>query len=160
MKTWHNITRAMQQTCYMQDAYGAIAYIRHEYEDNLITSQMVASKSKVAPLTPVAVPRLELLAAILRLRLTQSMTRSLEIQMPDVSFYSDSNNILWWIRDRQRGRKDFRTFVANRVGEIQSFRKPSHWEHVPTDQNPADLCTTGLSAHQSLGRVSDVVEWT
>ena len=102
----------MQQTCYMQDAYGAIAYIRHEYEDNLITSQMVASKSKVAPLTPVAVPRLELLAAILRLRLTQSMTRSLEIQMPDVSFYSDSNNILWWIRDRQRG-KDFRPFVAN-----------------------------------------------
>ena len=34
-----------------------------------------------------------------------------------------------------------KTFVANRVGEIQTESKPENWRHVPTDQNPADIPT-------------------
>ena len=53
--------------------------------------------------------------------------------MQSVTFYSDSTDVLWWIRGCG---KDFRTFVANRIGEIQ---------HVSTDENPADLCTIGAT---------------
>jgi hypothetical protein len=76
---------------------------------------MIASKSKVAPLKPGTVPRLELMGAILGLRLTQNISRVLEIPMQSVMFFSDSKDVLWWIRGRGR---DFRSFVANRVGDI------------------------------------------
>ena len=39
----------------------------------------------------------------------------------------------------------FRPFVANRIGEIQMFTEPSQWQHVFTEENPADLCTRGAT---------------
>lgn len=128
-----------------QEAYGAVAYLRHSYEDGTVTSRMIASKSKVAPLTPTTIRRLELMAAILGLRLTQSIVKVLELPMKEVTFYSDSMDVLWWIRGRGR---DFRSFVANRIGEVQMYTEPSQWQHVPTDQNPADLCTRGVTPNQ------------
>ena len=52
-----------------QDAYGALAYIRCEYVDGSVTCQLVAAKSRVAPLNAVSIPRLELMAAVVGLRL-------------------------------------------------------------------------------------------
>ena len=43
-------------------------------------------------------------------------------------FWSDSMNVLWWIRGRSR---IFKPFVANRVGEIQSLTNPKQWRFVP-----------------------------
>ncbi len=47
-----------------KEAYGVVAYLRHSYEDGTVTSRMIASKSKVVPLTPITVLRLELMAAV------------------------------------------------------------------------------------------------
>ena len=68
--------------------------------------------------------------------------------MSIVTFYSDSRDVLWWIRGHGR---DFRTFVANRVGEIQSSCDPAQWQHVPTEQNPADLVSRGVSTEELEG---------
>ena len=62
--------------------------------------------------------------------------------MKAAAFFSDSTDVLWWIRGRGR---DFRPFVANRIGEIQLSTKPSQWQHVSTNKNPADLCSRGTS---------------
>ena len=35
--------------------------------------------------------------------------------------------------------------MANRIGEIQSCTNPSQWRYVPTELNPADYLTRGLS---------------
>ena len=35
-----------------QQAYGAASYLRCEYEDGTVSAQLIASNSKVAPLTP------------------------------------------------------------------------------------------------------------
>ena len=83
-----------------QQAYGAVVYLRCEYENESVTSRLIAAKSKVAPLTPMTVPRLELMGAILGLRLTQSLLTVLEVPMRSVTFYSDSTDVLWWIRGR------------------------------------------------------------
>ena len=125
-----------------QQAYGAVSYLRCEYADGSVTSRLIASKSKVAPLTPMTIPRLELMGAIVGLRLTQSVSRALEVPVKAATFYSDSTDVLWWIRGRGR---DFRPFVANRIGEIQISTEPVQWQHVPTEQNPADLCSRGSS---------------
>jgi ribonuclease HI len=76
-------------------AYGAVVYLLCEYEDQTTSSRMIASKSKVAPLKPVTVPRLELMGAILGLRLTQNISRVLEIPMQSVMLFSDSKDVLW-----------------------------------------------------------------
>ena len=46
--------------------------------------------------------------------------------------------MLWWIRGWSRS---FKSFVANRAGEIQTGTDPRQWRFVPTDKNPADLFT-------------------
>ena len=123
-------------------AYGAEVYLLCEYEDQTTTSRMIASKSEVAQLNPVTVPRLELMGAILGLRLTQNISRVFEIPMQSVMFFSDSRDVLWWIRGRGR---DFRSFVANRVGEIQMATESCQWQYGTTDQNLEDLCTRGAT---------------
>ena len=83
-------------------AYGAVAFLQCEYDNATVSSRMIASKSKVAPLKPMTVPRLELMGAILGLRLTQKIIRILEMPMNMVTVFSDSTNILWWIRGHGR----------------------------------------------------------
>ena len=59
------------------------------------------------------------------------------------TFWSDSANVLWWIRGRSR---QLKPFVSNRVGEIQSHTNPDQWRHIPTKLNPADLLSRGIKA--------------
>ena len=62
-----------------------------------------------------------------------------------MNVYSDSMDVLWWSRGRGR---NFRPFVANRIGEIQVISEPSQWQHVATGENPADLCSRGATPHE------------
>ena len=64
-------------------AYGAASYLCYHYEDDTISSRLIASKSKVAPLKPITVPRLELMSAVLGLRLTQRVATIIEISLGD-----------------------------------------------------------------------------
>ena len=99
-------------------------YARFEYEQSCPpTCRLLASKSKVLPLVPVTVPRLELTAAITGLRLTQTVIQMLEIPMSTFTFYSDNLDVLWWIRGYG---KEFHVLVANKVGKIQMFSDPSN----------------------------------
>ena len=59
-------------------------------------------------------------------------------------------DVLWWFRGHGRS---FRPFVANRIGEIQMVTEPSQWQHVPTGENPADLCKRGASPDELLGNL-------
>ena len=125
-----------------QDAYGAVVYARCAYSDGTVSRRIIASKAKVAPLATVSIPRLELMAAVLGLRLTSSVCEVMKMAITSVVFWSDSMNVLHWIRGRSR---TYKPFIANRVGEIQTFTNPDQWRHVSTSENPADLLTRGVS---------------
>ena len=124
-----------------QEAYGAVVYSRIEYGDRVVSIRLITSKSKVAPLQSISIPRLELMGASLGNKLAQSVLNVLEIKKERVIFWSDSMNVLWWIRGCGRS---FKPFVANRVGEIQMSTCPSQWRHVPTKLNPADYLSRGV----------------
>ena len=68
----------------------------YEYDDT-VTSRLIAAKSKVVLLTPMTVPRLELMGAILGLHLTQLLLTVFEALMQSMTFYSDSKDVLRWI---------------------------------------------------------------
>ena len=81
------------------------------------------------------------MAAVVGLRLAEAVGNILNQPKHEWLFWSDSVDVLYWIRGCSQKLKPF---VANHVGEIQSLIDPEQWRHVPTKQNPADLLTRGL----------------
>lgn len=135
-----------------QEAYGAVCYTRHVYEDGSVSCCLVASRSRVAPLQAVSIPRLELMAAVVGLKLSETVGRVLRIENHRWTFWSDSMDVLYWVRGRSR---KFKPFVANRIGEIQALTNPDQWRHVSSGLNPADLLTRGLS----VAKLIDEEKW-
>jgi len=65
------------------DAYAAEAYLRVDLGDEIRCS-LLASKTRVAPLKPISVPRMELMAAVLGLRLAKCLESELSNEIENV----------------------------------------------------------------------------
>ena len=81
-----------------QEAYGAACYTRHLYNDGTVSCRLVASKTRVAALQAVSIPRLELMAAVTGAKLSETIGDTLGIQRHERVFWSDSMDTLYWIR--------------------------------------------------------------
>ena len=123
-----------------KDAYSACRYLVCHYKSTSPTSVLIASKSWVAPMKSLSIPRLELMGAVISTRLANTVLKSITVS--HVVFWTDSTNVLYWVKNRSH---KFKTFVVNRVGEIQETTDPEQWRHVPGHANPADLATRGIS---------------
>ena len=73
-----------------QLAYAAVSYVQHEYEDGEITVQFSAAKAKVAPTKATSIPRLELMAAVLGLRLLRKVAELLQIPFENYTLWTVS----------------------------------------------------------------------
>jgi len=62
-----------------REAYSAVVYIRVKYCDGSLTVWLVASKTKVAPLQSISIPLLELMGALLDIRLVKSVVNALSL---------------------------------------------------------------------------------
>lgn len=62
-------------------------------------------------------------------------------------FWSDSMTTLHWINASPRTLK---TFVANRVTEIQEITNPITWKHVRSAENPADALSRGQTPQELM----------
>jgi hypothetical protein len=125
-------------------AYGAVLYVCSS-SSTTRTVQLVLSKSRLAPIKKVQLPRLELLAALLGARLLRYFTTEAGLDTTIATLWSDSTVTLGWIRsDPNR----WKPFVQNRVTEIQTSTTPSQWRHCPGTENPADLLSRGLQADE------------
>ncbi|KAK9679934.1 Pao retrotransposon peptidase [Popillia japonica] len=90
-----------------EKAYGGCIYLKSIGRDGTAHVHLLCSKSKVAPLKTVTVPRLELSG----LKITPNRLK---------------------------------TFVSNRVAEVQELSAQFTWRHVPSAENPADCLSRGL----------------
>ncbi|XP_059050307.1 uncharacterized protein LOC131845283 [Achroia grisella] len=119
-------------------AYGAVAYWRFTYSNGDVQLALVCSKSRVAPLKPSSIPRLELQAALIAARLATTIVEAVKFKPIKRTFWCDSMNVLGWLRNDSRS---YKTFVAHRVGEIIELTDVSEWRWVPTSLNVADDTT-------------------
>ncbi|XP_051251663.1 uncharacterized protein LOC127361224 [Dicentrarchus labrax] len=103
----------------------------------------VMGKSKLTPYPMHTVPRLELCAAVLAVELAELIQSEIDVELKAVRFYTDSHVVLGDIHNRSRR---FYTYVANRVTHIWSSTKPTQWQYVQTDENPADHETRPIPA--------------
>ncbi|XP_043485178.1 uncharacterized protein LOC122513016 [Leptopilina heterotoma] len=124
-------------------AYGACLYMRSINLDGSVLVRLICARSRVAPLKSTSLPRLELCGALLLSTIFAKVTEALTVNIDECFFWSDSTIALAWIKgDSSR----WQTFVGNRVAEIQRLTPDDKWNHVPTDQNPADLISRGMDA--------------
>ena len=122
-------------------AYAAVSYARYKYVSGKISVALVTAKARVAPIKSVSIPRLELMAAVLGVRLAETVSEKLEIPLSEHTLWTDSMDVIYWVQGHSRRLK---SFVANRVAEIQRKTSPAQWRHVPGEKNPADDATRGL----------------
>ncbi|XP_044183283.1 uncharacterized protein LOC122963962 [Acropora millepora] len=125
-------------------AYAAVVYLRIETNEGAYT-QLVMSKTRVAPLAKQTIPRLELLAALILSRLINRVRVALlpVIKVDEVYCWTDSMTKLHWIKGVER---NYKQFVENRVREIRQNVPPESWGHCPGIENPADLPSRGMKA--------------
>ncbi|XP_068158256.1 uncharacterized protein [Drosophila tropicalis] len=125
-------------------AYAAVCYLRIRQGKRTYLS-FVASKAKVAPLSPLSIPRMELQAAVIGAKLSNRIQRNPSLSINSSCYWSDSKTVLKWLRMDPR---KFQQFVMHRVGEILEFTNVSQWNWVPTNLNPADLATKTHNANK------------
>lgn len=129
-------------------AYGGCVYIvglTNSGEHN--SSSLLLSKSRVAPIKKISLPRLELCAAVLTCKLVEKVKESLKINFHRVLYWTDSTITLCWIKGCP---SRWKTFVANRVTEIQNMSRQCDWFHVKSEENPADCLSRGIPAESLL----------
>ncbi|PIC31055.1 hypothetical protein B9Z55_022095 [Caenorhabditis nigoni] len=139
-------------------AYAAAVYAVYRHPDGFVESQLIGAKSKIRPShgTGWSIPRLELLAMDMGVRLARSLWSEFEEdQRPEtLDIFSDSIIALFWTLTKERKRE----WVHNRVStihdiiqELNEFGVTSCFHHVRTDENPADLATRGKTAQELQG---------
>jgi len=136
-------------------AYAAAVYILARKPDGTMHCQFLMGKSKVAPEKKLSIPRLELCGALLLARvITYVRTNLTTLQISRTTDWSDSTVALAWIKTPT---SKLKTFVANRVAQIQHMTSPDTWRHVPTAHNPADCASRGLTPGEL---VNHTMWWT
>ncbi|KAF5302055.1 hypothetical protein FQR65_LT19138 [Abscondita terminalis] len=133
-------------------AFAACVYVRSISDNGNISCNLMCSKSRVAPLKVVTLPRLELCAAVLLAELVSRVKDSLRMNINNFYYYSDSMIALCWIKSCPTR---WGTFVSHRIGNIQERSDPRNWYHVPSAENPADLLSRGVA----LSKLRDSDLW-
>ncbi|XP_071582573.1 uncharacterized protein, partial [Temnothorax nylanderi] len=135
-----------------QKAMAAVVFLRSVFINGEIRISFIASKTKVAPMKKLTIPRLELNAAVLLVKLVCHLLKVMNLKQVFIFLGIDSEVAKKWIEGHPSKWKDF---VQNRVSLIQQALPQAIWRFVPGNENPADLATRGLTPLQ----LSESKEW-
>ncbi|GFU22780.1 uncharacterized protein TNCV_829851 [Trichonephila clavipes] len=82
-----------------KEAYAACVFVRSMFKSDVKVT-LVRAKARVAPLKPLSIPRLELMACCIGSRLANSIVNALNLPNLRITFWSDSTTALWWIKEK------------------------------------------------------------
>lgn len=121
-----------------ESAYAAVIYARVIDSFGDIRTTLLTAKTKVAPIKSVSLPRLELCGAILAARILQRTKESMCIDDVNTYAWTDSTIVLAWLGGHP---SKWKSFVANRISEIQGIIERRRWQHIRSEENPADCAS-------------------
>lgn len=97
-----------------EKAYAAVLYILLSDTKSKVT-HLVASKTRVAPIKTISIPRLELCGALLLTELIDSIILQLRLPKYSIHCWTDSTIVLSWL---SKAPCHWTTFVANRISKM------------------------------------------
>ena len=127
--------------------YGFSCYAKSGSSVNLIFA-----KAKTAPIKSKSLPTLELLSVFLAIKCIPTILDSLaNVTITDLTLCVDAQVVLSWILTGNVKAKNL--FASNRIKDIKmltdeikaSYNLKCVFKYLPTELNPADLLTRGLS---------------
>ena len=128
-----------------EDKMCAVAYLRSKQKKYSADLEFVVGKCRVEPMTHLLIPRLDMQAAVMAVRLKEQIVKEHEMKINCCSFCSDSTTVLQWIHSSHRKQQ---VFVANRVTEILNTTDVSQWKHVSGINNTADIGTRATNIEE------------
>ena len=121
--------------------YGQATYLRMVNDLEEKHCCLMFGKSRVAPVKYVSMPRLELTAATLSVKVSKMLREELDIHISSEVFWTGSQVVLGYINNDSRR---FKIFLANRVQFIGDNTDIKQWLYISTHDNPADDASRGL----------------
>ena len=100
------------------------------------------AKAKLASKKFVSIPRLELVAAVLLVKISNMTKKELQLQEFDEYFWTNRRVVFGYIANDMRA---FKTFVANRVHMVQENSNIEQWKYLPSKENPADDASKSMN---------------
>ncbi len=132
-------------------AYCAVIYLVCETADRTYC-RLICSKTRIAPIKKLTIPRLELMSAKILASLMETVKNALssQIDIHEIRLWLDSKTALFWIRNSG----EWKQFVQHRVNEILRIADKELWGHCPGKDNPADLGSRGVNASKLVESTS------
>lgn len=124
-------------------AYAAVKYSRKTSADGEVSTNIVISKTKVAPIATISIPRLELCAAYLLTELFEYLASVISVNINKVVCWSDSKTVLAWLSSHP---SKWKTFISHRTSYILETLQNTNWRYVPSKENPADVASRGITS--------------
>lgn len=124
-----------------ETAYGACIYVKSTNNRGETLCALLCAKGKVAPLKQLTIPRLELCGALLLAKLFDKIKTTMNITFDKCYLWCDSTQLGWL----QTSPALLKQFVGHRVAKINELTQNAQWMHVPTDDNPADKISRGVT---------------
>ena len=128
-------------------AYSGVAYLRMEDSNGMIYTSLVTSKTRVAPIKRVTIPRLELNGALILAQLLSHCKKLLDLPLSRVFAWTDSTIVLAWLQGNPRR---FKVYVGNQVTQIMELVPATCWGHVVSEDNPADCASRDIFPSELL----------
>ena len=115
-----------------QSGYGQCSYIRLVNDRAQIHCRLLIGKSRVIPLKFTSIPRLELMAAVLSVKISKLLREELDLHVNDEIFWTDSQAVFGYINSDVC---QFKMFVVNRVQQIRNCTSTKQWHFIESSNN-------------------------
>ena len=120
----------------------AKAYATNTYLGSSAGVCLVFSKSKVAPVKQVTLPRLELLGVLIGVQSLKYVSQHMKIKVEEKILWTDLQVVLNWLKTI----KPLSVFVKNRVTQITNGGDISFC-YISSQENPVDMAFQGLEVN-------------
>ena len=136
---------------YFSDAstsgYGQCTYLRQIDVLGNVHCALVIAKARVVPLKSITIPRLELTAAVLSVKISKLLSAAFSGTIDAEYYWTDSQIVLGYIYNES---KRFHVYVANRIQQIRSHTESTQWRYVNSQNNPADMASRGAHIQEII----------
>lgn len=128
-----------------QVAYGACLYLCSVDSMGKRTARLLTSKSRIALMKIISIPRLELCSTVLLAKLANKIRSVITLQISKYVYWSDSSIVIHWIQGEPI---NYKIFIANRVVEIQDLTSQEEWRHVRSKSNLVNMLSRGVDPRE------------